>query len=70
MNLPNRLSLLRIGLIPLIVGIKVFPYAQFNVPMVVFDIQGYSLSLINIIILILFVIASFTDFLDGYISSK
>lgn len=70
MNVPNRLSLLRMGLIPLIVGLRVFPYAQFNISIPVFSFQGYTLSLLNIVILLLFVFASFTDFLDGYISRK
>jgi CDP-diacylglycerol---glycerol-3-phosphate 3-phosphatidyltransferase len=70
MNLPNKLSLFRMGLIPLIVFIKLFPYAQFDIMIPIFDIQGYSLSILNVIILILFVIASITDFVDGYIARK
>lgn len=70
MNLPNKLSLFRMGLIPLIVLIKVFPYAQFNYVVPVFDFSGYSLSLLNIVILVLFVIASITDYVDGYIARK
>ncbi|MBS3991929.1 MAG: CDP-diacylglycerol--glycerol-3-phosphate 3-phosphatidyltransferase [Erysipelothrix sp.] len=70
MNLPNKLSLFRMGLIPLIVLIKVFPYAQFNYVVPVFDFGGYSLSLLNIVILVLFVIASLTDYVDGYIARK
>ncbi len=70
MNLPNKLSLFRMGLIPLIVLIKVFPYAQFNYVIPVYDLGGYTLSLLNIIILILFVVASITDYVDGYIARK
>lgn len=70
MNLPNKLSLFRMGLIPLIVLIKVFPYAQFDYVIPVYDFGGYTLSLLNIIILILFVVASITDYVDGYIARK
>lgn len=70
MNLPNKLSLFRIGLIPLIVLVKVFPYAQFNFTIPVFNFDGYTLSLLNIIILALFVIAALTDYVDGYIARK
>lgn len=70
MNLPNKLSLFRIGLIPLIVLVKVFPYAQFNFTIPVFDFDGYTLSLLNVIILTLFVIAALTDYVDGYIARK
>jgi CDP-diacylglycerol---glycerol-3-phosphate 3-phosphatidyltransferase len=70
MNLPNKLSLFRMGLIPLIVFIKLFPYGQFDLVIPIYDIQGYALSLLNIVILLLFVIASITDFVDGYIARK
>jgi len=70
MNLPNKLSLFRIGLIPLIVLVKVFPYAQFDFTIPVFDFDGYTLSLLNVIILTLFVIAALTDYVDGYIARK
>lgn len=70
MNLPNKLSLFRMGLIPLIVFIKVFPYAQFGYSVPVFDFGGYTLSLLNIILLILFILASITDYVDGYIARK
>jgi CDP-diacylglycerol--glycerol-3-phosphate 3-phosphatidyltransferase len=70
MNLPNKLSLFRMGIIPVIVLIKVFPYAQFNFSIPVFNLDGFSLSLLNVVILILFIIASITDFVDGYIARK
>lgn len=70
MNLPNKLSILRITLIPIIVLIVIFPYAQFNIVMPVYYFDFVSLSLTNIIVLILFVVGSITDFLDGYIARK
>lgn len=56
MNLPNRLTIARIALLPLIM----FFY------MVSFIPYGYG----KIISLVLFIIASVTDFLDGYIARK
>ena len=53
MNLPNKLSILRVLCIPLIVIVMLIPDR---------DWQWAALGL--------FVIASFTDFLDGYIARK
>ncbi len=51
MNLPNRLSLLRIVLIPVFLGLK-------YVGTTIFDVLA----------LVVFLFASFTDFLDGHIA--
>jgi len=56
MNLPNKLTITRIALIPLIM----FFYMASFIP------YGYG----KIVALVLFVIASVTDFLDGYIARK
>ncbi|MDD2591200.1 MAG: CDP-diacylglycerol--glycerol-3-phosphate 3-phosphatidyltransferase [Erysipelotrichaceae bacterium] len=70
MNLPNKLSLLRITIVPMIVLIMIFPYAQFGIDMGYIAIGFVILPIKNIIVLILFAIASFTDFLDGSIARK
>ena len=70
MNLPNRLTVIRIMIIPVIILVYIFPYAQFNINIPVYYIQGLPISLINIAVLALFLIASFTDYLDGYIARK
>lgn len=69
-NLPNRLSLFRICLVPLIALIYLFPYAQFGIVVMELDFGFVTLRVTNIIVLILFAIASFTDFLDGFIARK
>jgi len=63
MNLPNKITLVRICMIPLMV---IVPYlnVQGN-----FSIFG-GLTYTNLIITILFLLASFTDFLDGYLARK
>ena len=68
MNLPNKLTILRIVLVPIILLIWLFPYASFNITFPNLEIGNISLSYLNIIILILFCIASFTDYLDGNIA--
>ncbi len=70
MNLPNRLSLVRICLVPLIVLIYLFPYAQFGIEVAELQFDFVALRITNIIVLILFILASVTDFLDGYIARK
>ncbi|MDO4379025.1 MAG: CDP-diacylglycerol--glycerol-3-phosphate 3-phosphatidyltransferase [Erysipelotrichia bacterium] len=70
MNLPNRISIFRLILIPLIVLVWIFPYAQFNIELPVYYVGTVSISLKNIISLIIFVIASLSDMLDGMIARK
>lgn len=70
MNLPNKLTLIRIILVPILVIVWLFPYQYFNISFISFDIGPVSLSLLNIIVLAIFCIASFTDFLDGHIARK
>ncbi len=70
MNLPNKLSLFRIILVPIILLIYIFPYAQCGIAMPEFTIQFVTLRLTNVLILILFVVACITDYLDGYIARR
>ncbi len=73
MNLPNKLTVGRIILVPIIILVYLFPYAQYNITMPIFyfgGISGVSLSLINVIALVIFAIASITDFIDGFIARK
>ena len=70
MNLPNKLSCIRMVMVPIVVLVWIFPYAQLKIQMPEFHIGIVSLSLKNILVLCLFCIASFTDFLDGYIARK
>ncbi len=68
MNLPNRLTLFRMVLIPLIVLIYLFPYAQFNIELLNYSFGAVRLSAANLLCLVLYLIACLTDFLDGRIA--
>ncbi len=68
MNLPNRLTIFRIILVPVVVLIYIFPYAQVGIEPYVFNIEGIHLSAVNLICLAIYVIAAFTDYLDGHIA--
>lgn len=70
MNLPNKLTVMRIFLVPVIVLLEIFPYAHFGINVMKWQIGQVSLSIINVIVLALFALASFTDFLDGHIARK
>lgn len=70
MNLPNKLTVFRIFLVPVLVLVWLFPYEEFNFFFMEFDLGGVSLSLLNIILLLIFALASITDMLDGQIARK
>lgn len=68
MNLPNKLTMVRMIMIPVIIIIYLFPYTSAGITPAVFDIGGVSLPLINIITLVVYVLAAITDALDGHIA--
>ena len=70
MNLPNKLTVLRIVLVPIVCTAWLFPYEQFGIEIGYITFMGISVSYINLIVLALFCIASFTDFLDGQIARR
>lgn len=57
MNLPNKLTMIRMGLVPVFLFLLMFPYE----PVSLFGRQAA---------LCVFIIASVTDWLDGYIARK
>jgi len=68
MNLPNRLTVFRIFLVPVLILIWLFPYQEFDFVFSTYEFFGITISGLNLILLGIFCIASFTDFLDGYIA--
>lgn len=69
MTLPNKLTILRIVLIPVMVIIYYIPYLRNTYVFTYKDIlTGVSLS--NLINAIIFIVASLTDMLDGKIARK
>lgn len=69
MNLPNKLSLLRMVIVPVIVCVSLF--ADFgNAFTMTYKSDIYMISYAEIIVIVLFCFASFTDFLDGNIARK
>lgn len=76
MNLPNRLTVLRILMIPIIMLVWLFPWAQFGLTMQGLQFQvsssgpTLSLAIKNITCLIIFFLAAITDYFDGMIARK
>lgn len=70
MNLPNKLTLLRIILVPVLVIIYMIgtQYKGFYAAPVVSFIPNFTW--LNLVILIVFSLAAFTDYLDGAIARK
>jgi len=66
MNLPNRITVSRFILVLMMIGVLLFPYQTVaNIHLV-----STLIPLPNVVALVLFIIASFTDFLDGYLARK
>lgn len=70
MNLPNRLTIFRMILIPVIILVYIFPYAQFGIEPTVYTIGTVNLSSINLIVLVIYLVAAITDYFDGQIARK
>ena len=68
MNLPNRLTLMRIILIPVVILVYLFPYAAFGIEPAVFHAGFVDISIIDLITLLLYVLAAVTDAIDGHIA--
>lgn len=70
MNLPNRLTLFRIILVPILCLVWLFPYEEFGINLGSLTVENITLPYLNLIVLAIFAIASFTDYLDGNIARK
>ncbi|MDO4940235.1 MAG: CDP-diacylglycerol--glycerol-3-phosphate 3-phosphatidyltransferase [Erysipelotrichaceae bacterium] len=70
MNLPNKLTLFRIFLVPILCLLWLFPYDNFYFSFGYLNLGFISLPVINLIVLVLFCLASITDLLDGQIARK
>lgn len=64
-NLPNKLTILRIFMIPLFLVLMLVPFEWGTL-----DLLGSSISVAQLIGTVVFALASFTDWLDGYIARR
>ena len=70
MNLPTKITVSRLFLTVFILLLICIPFSFFGFNFPKYDFYGVSVQLNYIIAGILFVIASLTDFLDGYLARK
>lgn len=69
MNLPNKITIVRIAFAVIILVLLLIPWYEFNISWPTFPIMGVEkVDLRYLICGGLFLIASVTDFLDGYIA--
>lgn len=65
-NLPNKLTIIRVLLVPIFVMLFVISKSDTNI----IYINNYNISFFRLLSLILFIIASITDYFDGIIARK
>lgn len=70
MNLPTKITVLRLILTVIIVLLLCIPFSFFGIDFPKYDVNGVLIELNYIIAGIIFIIASLTDFLDGYLARK
>lgn len=70
MNLPNKLTTIRLMSVPLFVLIYLIPYQSLGIAIPNFDILSTQLSLLDIILFLIFTLSALTDYLDGYLARK
>lgn len=65
MNLPNRITMSRIFMTILIIGICLFPFYSVGIDIPKYEVSGIVMDLRYVIAGVLFIIAAVTDFIDG-----
>lgn len=69
-NLPTRLTFLRIALAILIIVLLIFPFYRIGFEFKTFLFHNILIDVRYIMCGVIFIFASFTDFLDGYFARK
>lgn len=70
MNLANKLTMVRIFLTVVLIGILLFPFYMVNIEIPKVLIGTITVDIKYFVAAIIFAIASITDFLDGHIARK
>lgn len=70
MNLPTKLTVLRLIMSGVIIVLLVFPFYSVGIQFPKYEVSGIMIEIQYIIAGVLFIVASFTDFLDGYLARK
>ena len=68
MNLPNKITMSRIFMTILIIGVCLFPFYSVGIDIPKYEVSGIVVDLRYIVAGVLFIIASLTDFVDGHLA--
>ena len=70
MNLPTKLTVLRLILSVVLIGVLCFPFYDVGIVFPSFTIEGVLIEVQYLVAGVIFIIASITDFFDGYLARK
>ncbi|MBR3211363.1 MAG: CDP-diacylglycerol--glycerol-3-phosphate 3-phosphatidyltransferase [Bacilli bacterium] len=70
MNLPNKITVARLFLTVVIVALLCIPFSYFGFNFPKYDVNGVTVQLNYIIAGVIFIVASLTDYVDGYLARK
>ena len=70
MNLPNKITVVRIALSVIIIVIMLIPWYSLGVEWPVYQVGNVQVDLKYIVVGFLFLVAWLSDFLDGYLARK
>lgn len=70
MNLPTKITVARLFLTALIIIFLCIPFSEFGIQFPTYDVNGIVIELQYLVAGVVFLIASLTDFLDGYLARK
>ena len=70
MNLPTKITVTRLFLTVVIIALLCIPFSYFGFNFPKYDFYGVTVQLNYLISGVIFIIASLTDFLDGYLARK
>jgi len=72
MNVPNKITIARMAMVIVLIVLFFFPYEALGIPTFTISvgIANQGINIIYLIGFVLFLIASLSDFLDGYLARK
>ena len=70
MNLPNKITIIRIILSFILMLLLILPWYNLGVDWPVYEVCGIGVNLKYIIAGVIFLVASLSDFIDGYLARK